>query len=213
MGSLIGNKRLGDKIHKATEIIPLRNFQDFYETLTTYWPDNTILKNSKSDIYNFNDELNNIENMMLADQLNYLPNDILVKGDRASMSVGLETRAPFLDHKITEFAWSLPRSFRIEKNNGKRILREILYKYVPQNLVDRPKQGFGMPVNDWLRGPLREWTEDLISTKNLPSDGLLNGDLVRKIWSEHLSGSRNWEYKIWPVVMWQQWHKSLKFRI
>ena len=101
----------------------------------------------------------------------------------------------------------------IEKNNGKRILREILYKYVPQNLVDRPKQGFGMPVNDWLRGPLREWTEDLISTKNLPSDGLLNGDLVRKIWSEHLSGSRNWEYKIWPVVMWQQWHKSLKFRI
>ena len=213
MGSLIGNKRLGDKIHKATEIIPLRNFQDFYETLTTYWPDNTILKNSKSDIYNFNDELDNIENMMLADQLNYLPNDILVKGDRASMSVGLETRAPFLDHKITEFAWSLPRSFRIEKNNGKRILREILYKYVPQNLVDRPKQGFGMPVNDWLRGPLREWTEDLISTKNLPSDGLLNGDLVRKIWSEHLSGSRNWEYKIWPVVMWQQWHKSLKFRI
>ncbi len=212
LGAVLKFKRLGDKLHKATEIIPLNGFEDFYEALTTYWPDNTIIKNSKSKIYNFNDELDNIENMMLADQLNYLPNDILVKGDRASMSVGLETRSPFLDHKVTEFAWSLPRNFRIEKNNGKRILREILYRHLPQKLVDRPKQGFGMPVNDWLRGPLREWSEDLISARNLPSDGLLNGDLVRRIWNEHLSGSRNWEYKLWPVLMWQQWQKSIKIR-
>ena len=212
-GKAIRVKRLGDKLHKASEIISLNNFQDFYETLTTYWPDKTIISNSNSEIYNFNDNLDNIENMMLADQLNYLPNDILVKGDRASMSVGLETRTPFLDHKITEFAWSLPRNFRIEKNNGKRILREILYRYVPRKLVDRPKQGFGMPVNDWLRGPLREWTEDLISNKNLPNDGLLNGDLVRKVWIEHLSGSRNLEYKLWPVLMWQQWQMNLKIRI
>ena len=150
---------------------------------------------------------------MLADQLNYLPNDILVKGDRASMSVGLEVRAPLLDHKITEFAWSLPRNFRMGNNCGKRILREILYKYVPKDLVHRPKQGFGMPVNDWLRGPLREWAEDLISIKNLPNDGLLNGDLVRKVWSEHLLGSRNWEYKLWPVLMWQQWQINSKIRI
>lgn len=213
MGLALNFKRLGDKLHKASEIIPLEDFQQFYETLTTYWPDNTIIKNSKSEIYNFNSELENIENMMLADQLNYLPNDILVKGDRASMSVGLETRSPLLDHKVTEFAWSLPRKFRIEKNNGKRILREILYKYVPQNLVDRPKQGFGMPVNDWLRGPLRDWAEDLISTKNLPKDGMLNSELIHKIWSEHQSGSRNWEYKLWPVLMWQQWQMNLQFRI
>ena len=208
-GSLINYKRLGDKLFKASEIIPLQNFQDFYESLTTYWPDDTILKGSKSEIYNFDDTLNNIENMMLADQLNYLPNDILVKGDRASMSVGLETRAPFLDHKVTEFAWSLPRNFRIEKNRGKRILREVLYKHVPKQLIDRPKQGFSMPVNEWLRGPLRQWAEDLISKKNLPSDGLLNGDLVRLIWKEHISGNRNWEYRLWPVLMWQQWQISL----
>ncbi len=213
LGNLFKFKRLGDKLHKASEIIPLNNFQDYYDALTTYWPDNTIILGSNSQIYNFNNELDEIENMMLADQLNYLPNDILVKGDRASMSVGLETRAPLLDHKIAEFAWSLPRNFRIENNSGKRILKEILYRHVPQNLVDRPKQGFGMPVNDWLRGPLREWTEDLISIKNLPNDGLLNGDLVRKVWSEHLLGSRNWEYKLWPVLMWQQWQINSKIRI
>ena len=147
---------------------------------------------------------------MLADQLQYLPNDILVKGDRASMSFGLETRAPFLDYKVAEFAWSLPRNFRIHNNNGKRILREILYKYVPQNLIDRPKQGFGMPVNEWLRGPLKEWADDLFSKSKLPADGILDGDQVRLIWDQHISGSRNWEYKLWPVLMWQQWRLSLK---
>ena len=123
MGFIFNIKRFGDKLHKAGEILSVSDFQQFYETLTTYWPDNSIIPNSKSNIYNFNCELDNIENMMLADQLNYLPNDILVKGDRASMSVGLETRAPFLDHKITEFAWSLPRNFRIENNKGKKDLK------------------------------------------------------------------------------------------
>ena len=117
IGKVFKVKRLGDKLQKASEIISVNNPQDLYETLTTYWPDNTIIANSNSEIYNFNDNLDDIENMMLADQLNYLPNDILVKGDRASMSVGLETRTPFLDHKITDFAWSLPRHFRIEKSN------------------------------------------------------------------------------------------------
>ena len=112
--------------------------------------------------------------MMLADQLNYLPDDILVKVDRASMSVGLETRAPFLDHKVFEFAWSIPNDWRIDNNGGKKILREILYKHVPKTFVDRPKQGFGMPVNEWLRKPLRHWVEELLSIKNLPKDGLLN---------------------------------------
>ena len=206
VGSFFNIRRLGDKIHKAEAIIPLENFQEFYETLTTYWPDNTIINNSKSNIYQFTDKLDNIENMMLADQLNYLPNDILVKGDRASMSYGLETRAPFLDHKVVELAWSLPRNYRIQNKNSKRILKEILYKYVPKSLVDRPKQGFSMPVNEWLRGPLKEWAEDLLSKRKLPDDGLLDGNLVRLIWNEHLSGTRNWEYKLWPVLMWQQWY-------
>lgn len=208
-GSVFKIKRFGDKLHKACEVITLENFQEFYEAITTYWPDNSILLNSKSNIYQFTDQLGDLENMMLADQLNYLPNDILVKGDRASMSYGLETRAPLLDHKVVEFAWSLPREFRIQNNSGKRILREILYKHVPKKLVDRPKQGFSMPVNEWLRGALREWAEDLLSKRKLPDDGLLNGRNVRLIWNEHLSGVRNWEYKLWPVLMWQQWNLSL----
>ena len=89
-------------------------------------------------------------------------------------------------------------------------MKEILYKYVPKNLVDRPKQGFGMPVNEWLRGPLRDWAEDLISKSKLPDDDLLNGYLVRKTWDEHISGARNWEYKLWPVLMWQQWKFCIK---
>lgn len=210
IGSLVNFKRLGDKLHKASEIIPMENLQDFYEALTTYWSDNTIIGNAKTNTINFTHQLGDIENMMLADQLNYLPNDILVKGDRASMSFGLETRAPFLDRKVTEFAWSLPTNYRLNNNNGKRILKEILYKYVPKNLVDRPKQGFGMPVNEWLRGPLRDWAEDLLSKSKLPDEDLLNGYLVRKTWDEHISGTRNWEYKLWPVLMWQQWKFCIK---
>ena len=210
IGSLMNIKRLGDKLHKTSDIIIQKNFQGFYDSLTTYWPDNTILEDSKSEIYNFNNDFDNIENMMLADQLSYLPNDLLVKVDRASMSVGLETRAPFLDHKVSEFAWSLPRKWRIDQDGGKRILREMLYKHVPRKLIDRPKQGFGMPVNEWLRGPLRPWAEDLISNRNLPDDGLLNGSLVRKTWQEHISGTRNWEYRLWPVLMWQKWSISSK---
>ena len=105
---------------------------------------------------------------------------------------------------------SLPTNYRLNNNNGKRILKEVLYKYVPKNLVDRPKQGFGMPVNEWLRGPLRDWAEDLLSKSKLPDEDLLNGYLVRKTWDEHISGTRNWEYKLWPVLMWQQWKFCIK---
>ena len=144
-------QRLSDKAYKAGGIMTTNSFEDYYERITSFWPPNSIINSTQPWKYSFIEKLGNIENMMLADQLNYMPDDILVKVDRASMSQSLETRAPLLDHKIAEFAWSLPSEMRIDNKGGKRILREILYKYVPENLVDRPKQGFGLPVNKWLR--------------------------------------------------------------
>ena len=143
---------------------------------------------------------------MLADQLNYLPNDILVKVDRAAMSVSLETRAPLLDHNLAEFAWSIPLDWKIDKNGGKRILRDILYDLVPSKLIDRPKQGFGLPVNEWLRGPLKDWALHLFDKKYLPDDGMIDGKLARQTLDEHLKNYRNWDYKLWPLLMWQQWN-------
>ena len=198
--------RLGDKSYKASEILISQDLEDYYDKLISYWPNETIIPTKNKIKYEFSEELGNIENMMLADQLNYLPNDILVKGDRASMSQSLETRSPFLDHHLSDFAWSTPLEWRIENNKGKHILRDLLYQYVPKNIIDRPKQGFGLPVNDWIRGPLKDWAINLFDEKNLPKDGLINGSLARKTLNEHLSCKRNWDYRLWPILMWQQWN-------
>ena len=140
--------------------------------------------------------------MILADQLNYLPNDILVKVDRSLMSRSLETRALLLDHVLTEFAWSTSLEWKVDKKGGKKTLREILYSYVPNNLIDRPKQGFGFLVNEWLSGPLKDWAINLFDKKNLPNDGMINVDLTRKTLDEHLKNTRNWDYRLWPILMW-----------
>ncbi len=204
---ILGKKRFGDKAHKAADIMNSADLQDYYDKLTTYWPEKTIINHDYSHRYEFSGELGNIENMMLADQLNYLPNDILVKVDRSAMSTSLETRAPLLDHSLSEFAWRTPIEWRVDKFGGKKILREVLYEHVPRKLIDRPKQGFGMPVNEWLRGPLKEWAMNLLDKNNLPDEGMINGKIVRKIWNEHINGSRNWENRLWPILMWQQWSK------
>jgi len=184
------------------------NFEDYYDLLTEYWPDETLIEIKSKDKAIFDLSLGNVENMMLADQLNYLPDDILVKVDRAAMSQSLETRAPFLDHNLAEFAWTLPSHWRIHKNKGKVILQDLLSAYVPNELFDRPKQGFGVPIGDWIKGPLAGWAKDLCDKNNLPDDGLLNGRLVRKFLNEHISGKNNWDYRLWPVLMWQQWMKT-----
>jgi asparagine synthase (glutamine-hydrolysing) len=143
--------------------------------------------------------------MMLLDLVTYLPDDILVKVDRAAMPVSLETRVPFLDHRVVEFALSLPLSYKIKGNQTKRILREVLYKYVPKNLIERPKMGFGVPLDSWLRGPLRDWAEALLDENRLKREGFLNPLPVHRKWQEHLSGKRNWQYLLWDVLMWQAW--------
>ena len=138
------------------------------------------------------------------DTLNYLPGDILTKVDRASMGVSLEARTPLLDHRVVEFAWSLPHEFKVQSGHGKRILRDVLAKYVPRELFERPKIGFGVPIGDWLRGPLREWVEKLINEPRLKREGFLNPHAVRERWEEHLRGA-DWSYLIWDVLMFQAW--------
>ena len=146
-----------------------------------------------------------MQGMMLVDFCNYLVDDILVKVDRASMAVGLEVRAPFLDHRIVELAWSLPLTMRYGPDGGKLVLRELLRRHVPPQLTDRPKKGFGVPVSDWLRGPLREWAQDLLGSKRLQQDGLLDTNAVARLWRQHLCGWQDHSDVLWSILMFQAW--------
>jgi len=142
---------------------------------------------------------------MFWDFMTYLPGDILVKVDRAAMAVSLETRVPMLDHRVIEFAWSLPLSLRVHNGSGKWLLKELLSRYVPATLTDRPKMGFGIPIDSWLRGPLRDWAESLLDESRLRSEGFLHPAPIREKWLEHVSGRRNWAYLLWDVIMFQSW--------
>jgi asparagine synthase (glutamine-hydrolysing) len=143
--------------------------------------------------------------MMLADQLSYLPDDILVKVDRAAMGASLETRVPLLDHRLVQFAWGLPEHQRCRAGNSKWILREWLYRQVPRQLLARPKQGFEIPLASWLRGALRPWAEALLEESLIRSQGLFDVSAVRARWDEHQSGTRNWHYQLWGILMFQAW--------
>jgi asparagine synthase (glutamine-hydrolysing) len=146
-----------------------------------------------------------IGKMMLLDTLTYLPDDILVKVDRASMAVGLESRAPYLDHGVVEFAWTLPSRLRCHNRQGKRILRSILSKYAPPALFDRPKRGFAIPLSAWLQGPLRVWADDLLDESRMRRQGYLNPTPITQKWKEHRAGTNNWSSLLWTVLTFQAW--------
>jgi asparagine synthase (glutamine-hydrolysing) len=202
----------GDKAHKLADVLSLESPEALYYRALSHWSSPTeVVLDSKEpgtvleSIGEASWPSNIEEVMMLTDLLNYLPDDILTKVDRASMTVSLEARVPILDHRVVEFAWKLPLHFKIRNGNSKWILRQVLYKYVPAELLERPKMGFGVPIDGWLRGPLREWAEDLLSVRSLERHGLLSVDPIRLKWQEHLSGVRNWQYLLWDVLAFQAW--------
>lgn len=202
----------GDKLHKLAEVMGADSEEGLYRELVSQWRGVLPMRMSGEPKTLVADPVawptmpSYAERMMAVDTLTYLPDDILVKVDRAAMAASLETRVPFLDERVISFALGLPFEQKVRNGQGKWLLRQLLYRYVPQSMVDRPKQGFGVPIEHWLRGPLRDWAEDLLSPEQLASDGLLDPVAIREMWERHLSG-RNVQYALWNVLMYQAWRR------
>lgn len=201
-----------DKLPKLIDALVAPDPQAMYTSLVSHWKqDDTPVLGVASRPKNGSKEARGrsfadlSELFMYLDGITYLPDDILTKVDRASMAASLELRVPFLDHRVVEFAWQLPLSAKIRRGESKWLLRQVLHRYVPDALVSRPKMGFGIPIGEWLRGPLRGWAEDLLSEARLRSEGVLDPVPIRGKWTEHLAGKRNWQYHLWDVLMFQAW--------
>lgn len=209
---------LAEKLYKLSDVLAIKQPVDFYKRLVSQWqqPECLVLQGKESLLFPWKDlatdRFDNIaEYMQAMDTLSYLPDDILTKVDRASMAVGLEARVPLLDHRVVQFAWSLPFNKKIRNNQGKWLLRQVLHQYVPKALFERPKMGFGVPIDNWLRTELRPWAEDILFDNKVKADGLLDTQLIYQKWSEHLSGKRNWQYPLWGVLMFLAWKKNWGF--
>ena len=208
------------KMEKITRVFGANNFIDFYKKQTS------VLLNKERIVLGLNEppsfpdlnnfyhpKLNIVENMMIMDTLFYLPNDILTKVDRACMAVSLETRVPLLDHKIVEFAWSLPFAYKIQGVVGKNILRKILYKYVPRSLIERPKRGFSVPLAHWIRGELKDFVRDTLSPNLIKRQGYIDSNFTEKILNEHLLEKRNWQELLWNIIVFQLWLNKKSVRV
>ncbi|CEI12925.1 asparagine synthetase [Pseudomonas aeruginosa] len=202
----------GDKLQKLAGLMAFSSEEDFYKDLVSHWkkPTNLVIgsEESASVFWNLDSlpEMESFEQWMMAlDTRTYLADDILAKVDRAAMATSLETRVPLLDHRVVELAWKMPLNLKIRNNDGKWLLRQVLYQHVPRELIERPKMGFAIPLDTWLRGPLREWAESLLAEERLRREGYLRPEPIRRAWQEHLSGKRNWQGPLWNVLMFQAW--------
>ncbi len=201
----------GDKIHKLARVLGAGP-DDVYRRLVSQWdPPDRLVPNAREhkgalfDGHADNLLPDQLGRMQYLDSITYLPDDILTKVDRASMAVSLEARVPLLDHRVVEFVWRLPKQFKMRNGQTKWLLRRVLDRYVPRNLIERPKMGFGVPIDAWLRGPLRDWAESLLDETRLRQEGFLDPAPIRLSWQEHCSGIRNWHYPLWTVLMFQAW--------
>ena len=218
LGSGNGVVRLGDKLHKLSERLKtVDDLNGLYRSLVSEWSEpGSIVRGADGGFVTepqsllddpFPEHGVNLDPlpMMYKDTITYLPDDILCKVDRAAMACSLETRVPFLDHRVVELAWKLPLNMKIRNGQGKWALRQVLYKYVPRELIERPKAGFAVPIGQWLRGPLRDWAEELLDQKRLESEGYFHVKPIRQAWKEHLSGRRDHTSRLWAILMFQAW--------
>lgn len=212
-----GISALGDKAHRlAYRLQTVKTSDDLYRSLVSEWSmDSGVLEGvSIQPLSQLDDALPKFGaddpamRMMVQDMRSYLPDDILCKVDRAAMGISLETRTPFLDPDVIRLAMRLPMGMKIREGQGKWTLRQVLYQHVPREIIDRPKAGFAIPIGLWLRGPLRDWAEDLLSPQRLADDGLFNADIIRQTWLEHLSGRRDWTTRLWAILMFQAWYAA-----
>jgi asparagine synthase (glutamine-hydrolysing) len=195
--------------HKLTKLAQIlhQNALGLYQTLISQNPQAESLCKTDAVRINFLSlhELTPVENLMFWDTISYLCGDILTKVDRASMAVALEVRVPLLDPNVFDFAWRLPEVYKVKSGCGKLVLKELLYRYVPKSLIDRPKAGFGIPIQDWLRGPLKEWAGNLLNEDNMRQQGYLDATLVQSFWQNYTKGKKNLGYSLWNILMFQAW--------
>lgn len=206
--------QFGERLYKMADILPLKNLEEIYIHVMSQWSNPTgLVRNSREPLIALHDpamlprDLTFAERMMAGDAMSYLPNDILVKVDRASMAVALEARAPLLDYRLFEFCWRLPIDARIRHGQGKWLLRQVLARHIPDHLFDRTKQGFAVPIGDWLRGPLQDWAHELLRPMRLEDAGILNPVPITAAWQDHLDGKGNHGGRLWTVLMFQAWHE------
>tara|TARA_B110001450_G_C17663714_1_gene498523 strand:- start:1219 stop:3183 length:1965 start_codon:yes stop_codon:yes gene_type:complete len=207
---------LSDKLYKGANVLASKDIMSLYKSLVSSCndPDSMVIGGNESNQY-FDSSMEQFQSyddlslMMCMDLLTYLPDDILTKVDRAAMGVSLETRVPMLDHQVVEFSLQLPQQYKIRDNETKWLLRQVLYRHVPKDLIERPKAGFAMPIGLWLRTTLKEWADDLLNKETLGNQGFFDAKKIRERWLQHQSGSHNWEHFLWNVLMFQSWYQAI----